>query len=130
MEDKPPDENSGGIFVNVKVMARRRALLIVDVISDFKFEDGDELYSQARLVVKNIADLKKAYLHDRKTILYVNDNDEGRIANIDQLFEKSATSAKGRSIIDAINPEKERIILKPQRSGFFETDLEERLRRP
>ena len=110
-------------------MKDHSALLIVDVISDFEFVDGDALFKNARKAIKNIKRLKKNFLADGMPVLYVNDSDEGRIKTVDELIQHTQGSKNGREIIDEIEPENDSIILKPQRSGFFGTDLGDRLDR-
>jgi len=110
-------------------MSDRSALLIVDVISDFEFEDGDALFKNARNAIKNIKHLKKSFVADGMPVLFVNDSDEGRIESVDELIQHTKASKKGREMIEEVEPESENIILKPQRSGFFGTDLGDRLNR-
>lgn len=110
-------------------MDHRTALLIIDVISDFSFEDGDELFPRARKVAGNIAKLKQRFLDEGKQVLYVNDNEEGKLHDVGEMLTKARSSSKGREILKKLEPDGESILLKPQRSGFYGTDLEKRLRK-
>ena len=76
------------------------ALLIIDMISDFEFPDGAQVYKQAHKIVKNIADLKSL------------------VKNIKD------SSKRGREIIQILEPQDDDLfVLKPQRSGFYGTSL-------
>ena len=59
---------------SISQMKDHSALLIVDVISDFEFVDGDALFKNARKAIKNIKRLKKNFLADGMPVLYVNDS--------------------------------------------------------
>lgn len=110
-------------------MDHRTALLVIDVISDFSFEDGKVLFPRVKNVAGNIARLKRKFLDEGKTVLYVNDNEEGKIANVERLFDTASSTSMGREILKRIEPEEDLVLLKPQRSGFYGTDLEKRLRK-
>lgn len=100
-------------------MDHRTALLVIDVISDFSFEDGKVLFPRVKNVAGNIARLKRKFLDEGKTVLYVNDNEEGKIANVERLFDTASSTSMGREILKRIEPEKDLVLLKPQRSGFL-----------
>ena len=110
-------------------MEHRSALLIVDVISDFSFDDGEILFPRAKAIAGNIARLKRTFLDQEKLVIFVNDNQEGKIPDVDRLFQTARTSSMGRSILEKITPDPGLVLLKPQRSGFYATDLEKRLRK-
>ena len=101
------------------------ALLIIDMISDFDFEDGDKLYRQASAIANNIADLKKRARKAKVPVIYLNDNygrwNEDFASFVENIRENSP---KGREIIDVLEPQDDDLfILKPQRSGFYGTSL-------
>src|SRR3954467_1225875 len=50
------------------------ALLLIDVINDFEFPRGDELFAQALPIAPNIAALKKRACVAGVPVIYVNDN--------------------------------------------------------
>lgn len=50
------------------------ALILTDVINDFEFEGGDELFRSALPAANNIARLKKRAHQARVPVIYVNDN--------------------------------------------------------
>jgi nicotinamidase-related amidase len=101
------------------------ALLIIDMISDFDFKDGDRLYDQALAAARNISFLKSRAKKVGVPVIFVNDNygkwheDFGTYVSRTKL-----QSEKGRVITDIVDPRPEDLfILKPQRSGFYATPL-------
>lgn len=105
--------------------ACKTALLIVDMISDFEFEDGEKLCPHALAAAENIRDLKKRAKDHCVPVIYVNDN----YGHWEEDFRSSARrigsgSDRGRHITELLAPEENDLyILKPQRSGFYETPL-------
>lgn len=101
------------------------ALLIVDMISDFEFEGGDKLCRNALAAAQNINELKKRAKDNCAPVIYVNDN----YGRWNEDFRTMAArirsdSERGRRITEILAPEDNDLyILKPQRSGFYETPL-------
>ena len=108
------DENSKG-----------EALLIMDMISDFSFEDGDKLFEPALAAAEKIAELKKRARAAAASVIYVNDNYGRWNEDFGTFVERtSESSGKGRQIIEKLEPEPDDLfVVKPQRSGFYATPL-------
>ncbi len=104
---------------------RRPALLIVDMISDFAFPDGRRLYRNTLPAAKKIAVLKKRLETGGVPAIYVNDNFNkwhDSFATTIESVERS--SEAGREMVDILRPtERDYYVLKPDRSGFYETPL-------
>ena len=101
------------------------ALLIIDLISDFEFEDGEKLFPQALAAADNVARLKAKAKKNQVPVIYVNDN-YGRWNDDFSAYKRfiREESDKGRKVLDLIEPEPDDyFILKPQRSGFYATAL-------
>ena len=101
------------------------ALLIIDLISDFEFEDGDKLFPQALAAAENVARLKAKAKKSRVPVIFVNDN-YGRWNDDFSAYKRfiREKSDKGRKVLDLVEPEPDDyFILKPQRSGFYATAL-------
>jgi nicotinamidase-related amidase len=98
------------------------AVLIVDMIGDFGFENGEELFIHALPVAKKIADFKK-----RATsvpVIYVNDNYHKWKDDFKATMRAAESSNLGKQIATILRPGPEDYyVLKPQRSGFFGTPL-------
>lgn len=102
--------------------SRTSALLIVDMINDFRFESGDRLFENALPAAKAIASLKES---SSVPFIFVNDNFKkwhDSFASTIESVEKS--SEQGREIVSVLRPRKDDYyILKPHRSGFYKTPL-------
>lgn len=101
------------------------ALLIMDMISDFTFEDGDKLFEPALGAAERIAALKRRAKKAGTDVIYVNDNygrwNEDFSTFVERTMERSRM---GREIVDKLEPEPgDLFIVKPQRSGFYATPL-------
>lgn len=106
------------------------ALLILDLISDFRFEDGPKLLRVALPAGKRIARLKERARAAGVPVIYVNDNRGKWRSDRTQLIAQCMTDdSPGRAIVKLLAPEHEDyFILKPKHSGFFATPLDALLR--
>jgi nicotinamidase-related amidase len=101
------------------------ALLLIDLITDFNFNDGDKLWEQTKKIIEPVWELTTRSRSLGVPVIYVNDNygnwSEDFDAQVSRIIE---TSDNGRELAESIRPtEKDLYILKPQRSGFYETPL-------
>ncbi len=114
-----------GTRSNEAQMRSDTVLLIIDMITDFHFDDGDALYRNSIPAAERIAKLRKRAKESGVPVIYVNDNYNDWTKDFDALIERvTADSEKGRKIVDLVRPdEDDYYILKPQRSGFYATPL-------
>ncbi|TWI52938.1 cysteine hydrolase family protein [Halalkalibacter nanhaiisediminis] len=102
------------------------ALLIIDMINDLEFDDGNLLFPHALEAAKHISALKKRLKTIDIPVIYVNDN-YGRWQSdfrsiVDYCME---SDVRGRPIANLLKPDADDyFVLKPQFSGFFATPLE------
>ena len=108
-----------------KNTACNSALLIVDMISDFEFRDGEKLCAHALAAAENIRILKQRAKEHCAPVIYVNDNYGHWEEDFRSLAARiSSGSDRGRQISELLAPdENDLYILKAQRSGFYETPL-------
>ena len=100
------------------------AILIVDMIADFEFKDGQEIFEQALPVARNIAGLKLRTNNAAVPVIYVNDNYGMWKHDFAATVEAAERSPRGAPILSLIRPGAEDYhVLKPQHSGFFATPL-------
>lgn len=95
------------------------------MISGFEFEDGEKLFPPALEAARNIRMLKARAKEYCAPVIYVNDN-FGRWEQDFRVFAEAirGSSDRGRQITEILAPdENDLYILKPQRSGFYETPL-------
>ena len=102
------------------------ALLIIDMISDFEFEDGQQLLRNALPSARNILRLKKRARAARIPTIYVNDNFGQWRSDFRQLVHRCLNEAvRGESVTRLLMPDdQDYFVLKPAHSGFFSTPLQ------
>lgn len=104
----------------------KTALLIVDFFTDFNFEGGDRLRKSALVSARRLAKLKKRVVDASAAVVYVNDNfshwHDDFAHQVSELIERTDDAGE---IARILKPDKDDYyVLKPQRSGFYETPLE------
>jgi nicotinamidase-related amidase len=102
------------------------ALLLIDVINDFDFEEGDELLRLALPVSKRIAELKKRAEAAGIPCIYVNDNFGKWQSDFKKIVARcTADDAKGKDFVKLFIPDHDDyFVLKPKHSGFYSTTLD------
>jgi len=99
------------------------ALLLIDVVNDFDFPEGEQLLKLALPVGKNIADLKKRTKAEGIPAVYVNDN-FGRWRSDFKKTVAHCRQARGKQFVELLLPdEDDYFVLKPKHSGFYSTTL-------
>lgn len=101
------------------------ALLILDMLSEWKFEDAGKVLRNSRAAAHAIAHLKQR-LPERMPVIYVNDT-AGQWESDQQAFVSRCCGedAKGRDISLLLAPgERDFFMFKPKHSGFYGTPLE------
>jgi len=101
------------------------ALLIIDMISDFQFGDGQSLFRHAMPAARNILRLKQRARTAHIPTIYVNDNFGQWRSDFRQLVHQCLNeSVRGTPIARLLAPaEEDYFVLKPANSGFFSTPL-------
>ena len=101
------------------------ALLIIDMISDFEFEDGHRLFRNALPAARKIVRLKQRARDARIPAIYVNDNFGQWRSDFRQLVHRCVNQpVRGMPIARMLVPDDEDyFVLKPANSGFFSTPL-------
>lgn len=102
------------------------ALLLIDVINDFDFPEGDQLLRFALPMAERIAKLKARLTAAGIPTIYVNDN-FGRWRSDFQAFVDHClqNDVLGRPIVELLQPESDDyFVLKPKHSGFYSTTLD------
>ena len=110
--------------------ASETALVLLDVISDFEFEDGSTLLRNFLPVAKNLAALKDRANDAGAAVIYVNDNFGKWQEDFKTMSEHFARDeAKGKTTVRLLQPGADDYnVLKPHRSAFYSTTLEILLR--
>jgi nicotinamidase-related amidase len=102
------------------------ALLLIDVINDLEFPEGDELLRHAIPMAQKLVELKRRARLARIPIVYVNDNFGRWQSNFRRQVEHCLNDGvRGRPVVERLIPdEDDYFVLKPKHSGFFSTTLD------
>src|SRR5688572_13470098 len=102
------------------------ALLILDMISDFRFPEGGQAARAALRIAPQIAKLKERVHNTGFAVIYVNDN-PGKWRSDGPALIRNAVSERslGAQVASMLKPgEEDYFILKPRHSAFYATPLE------
>ncbi|MFO0957403.1 MAG: isochorismatase family cysteine hydrolase [Isosphaeraceae bacterium] len=102
------------------------ALILIDVINDLDFPEGDQLLRQALPMARNLLALKRRARDFGIPAIYVNDNfglwRSNFRAQVEHCLEEGV---RGREIAELLAPdEDDYYVVKPKHSGFFSTSLD------
>ena len=102
------------------------ALLLIDVINDFDFPEGEQLLQLALPVGKNIAALKQRTKAAGIPTIYVNDNFGRWRSDFKKIVAHCRDeNARGKRFVELLLPDEEDyFVLKPKHSGFYSTTLD------
>jgi nicotinamidase-related amidase len=101
-------------------------LIVLDLISDFDFEDGAKIARAALRVAKRIAALRRRANAARIPVMFVNDGIGRWRSDFPGLVRHCGRAgSRGEPIVRTVAPgPSDYCILKPKHSGFFATALE------
>ncbi len=102
------------------------ALLLIDVINDLDFPEGEQLLRHALPMARNILALKRRARESGIPAIYVNDNFGCLQSNFRVQVERCLKDGvTGRPVVQLLAPhEDDYFLLKPKHSGFFSTRLD------
>lgn len=123
----PPKNNDlhGNVPDNADV-----ALLLIDMINDFEFPEGELLFAQALPMARRLAALKRRAKAAGIPVVYVNDNFGKWRSDLTKLLAHCLDDGtRGEPVARLLRPEPDDyFVLKPKHSGFFSTTLDLLLR--
>ena len=106
---------------------RQTALLVLDMVSEFRFPDAEAILRGARRPARAIARLKARARAAKVPVIYVNDT-AGKWESDPRSFVQRCLEpeARGRDVVRLIEPDLDRdyFMFKPKHSAFFGTPLE------
>jgi nicotinamidase-related amidase len=102
------------------------ALLLIDVVNDLEFPEGDQVLRYALPMADRIAELKARAREAGVPVIYVNDNFGRWRSNVQALVDHAVREgARGRPVVERLRPgEDDYFVIKPKHSGFFSTTLD------
>ena len=108
--------------------APRTALLVIDVINNYDFEDAEDLIENAREAVPHIESLIRRARDEDVPIVYVNDNYGAWHASPQDLVDK-VLGGEHADLLEPLVPDDDAaFVVKARHSVFYETPLEYLLR--
>lgn len=113
-----------------RLKARATAMLLLDVVTDFEFDDGDKLLRNSLPMARKLGRFKARAKKAGVPVIYVNDNFGKWQEDFKTMSEHfMRAEAKGREVVTLLQPEPDDYyVLKPHRSAFYSTTLELLLR--
>jgi len=117
--------NGGTTSASARRSPRCAALLLIDIINPFDFDDGDILADNALASADAMLRLRDAADALEAPVIYVNDNYGRWNSDNAALIEGCARhSSKARELIEKLRPRpSDYFVIKPQFSGFYATNL-------
>lgn len=102
------------------------ALLLIDVINDFDFAEGEQLLRLALPVGHKIAELKQRSKEAGIPSIYVNDNFGRWQSDFKKIVAHcKGESSRGKPFVELLLPDQDDyFVLKPKNSGFYSTTLD------
>ena len=102
------------------------ALLLIDVINDLAFPEGEQMLPDARKMADKLLALKRRAREAGVPAIYVNDNFGKWKSDFRTTVDHCLSAeSRGREIVETLQPDDDDyFVLKPKHSGFFSTTLE------
>jgi nicotinamidase-related amidase len=115
----------GDLYGNAPDKAQA-ALLLIDVINDLEFPEGDQLLEHMLPMAKRLARLKQQARQAGIPTVYVNDNFGRWRSDFRALIDHCLhDDVRGREVVKLLHPDsRDYFVLKPKQSGFTSTALE------
>jgi nicotinamidase-related amidase len=104
----------------------KTALLLIDVINDLEFDDGEQLLTHALPMAVALSSLKGRAKAAGIPAIYVNDNFGRWRSDFAKLVRHCLEqNVRGRPVATQLTPEEDDyFVLKPKHSAFFQTNLQ------
>jgi nicotinamidase-related amidase len=101
-------------------------LLLIDLINDFEFPRGEELFEQAKQIVPRIVELKRKARVAGVPCVYANDNFGRWRSSLSEIIQQACKDgSRGRPLAELLLPgPDDYFVLKPKHSAFYQTPLE------
>lgn len=102
------------------------ALILIDVINDMEFSNGEQLLENALPAARKLAGLKRRAQRANVPVIYVNDNfGKWRSDFRQQLGHVLEEGVRGEDVAELLRPDKDDyFVLKAKHSGFYHTQLD------
>lgn len=104
----------------------RIALVLIDVLNEFRFPEARQLLRGACPMARKLAGLVARFRERGLPVIYCNDNFGQWRSDRDQVIRRAVdSSCPGREVAELLIPEEDDyFVLKPKHSAFYSTTLE------
>jgi nicotinamidase-related amidase len=117
------DKKKRGSKMSTYDNSSRKALLIIDMINNFDFSNGEVLAKKTLPIAQTIKKLKEQFIKLELPIIYINDHYNLWQADVTRIINHCENSLS-KDIISTIHPQPDDLFLiKPKHSAFFGTAL-------
>ncbi|GKU85285.1 isochorismatase family cysteine hydrolase [Niallia sp. NCCP-28] len=104
--------------------SKNTAMLVIDMINDFKFAHGKTLAEKADKMLDSILSLKQNCVDKKIPIIYINDHYNLWKADIESILNYCHNETSSQ-LLDKIKPTKtDYFLIKPKHSAFYGTALD------
>ena len=119
------EKNTDNLHGNIAHQAHV-ALLLIDVINDLEFPEGEQIYDSAIQMARKIAGLKKRANAAKIPVVYVNDNFGIWQSDFRSVVQHCLEDdVRGKPLTQMLAPDDDDyFVLKPKHSGFYSTTLD------
>lgn len=101
------------------------ALLIIDMINDLEFDDGQRIRPQAESAAEHICVFKQRFYDAGLPVIYANDNFGRWRSDFHALVRHCFGDVQGRRLAELLAPsENDYFVLKAKHSAFYSTTME------
>ncbi|OZI07624.1 isochorismatase [Siphonobacter sp. BAB-5385] len=101
------------------------ALLVIDMINDLEFPEGEEFVQSSEQAARNIVRLKEQARQHRIPVIYANDNFGRWRSDFNEVIEHVLhDQVRGQRLAELLRPDQDDyFVLKPKHSAFYATTL-------
>jgi len=100
------------------------AVVFVDVINNFNFDGGEDLYANTLKIVPHMQKLKHFARENELPVIYVNDH-YGLWKSDSKLLIEHCWNERSQNVIGPLRPEEaDYFLMKPMHSAFFQSPLQ------
>lgn len=102
------------------------ALLLIDVINDLEYPEGDQMLPHAKHMAARLAKLKQRAKAAEVPVIYANDNFGRWRSDFSAQVEHCLhDGVRGQPVVELLRPDDDDyFVLKPKHSGFYSTTLD------
>jgi nicotinamidase-related amidase len=106
------------------VADKRTALVVVDVLNAYDFDDAEKLASNAESTIEPISGLIKSAVEDELPVIYVNDNYGDWNSSHEELVDNALKGKRPDLVEPLLPPDGAKFVIKARHTIFYGTPLD------